>query len=149
MTKLERLMEQEWRKAHGSTLTVTRSNGPCVSVTIAAQDASRKAAAAARVVRTASDEAVFALFMERASAEKRARSEALVSNSANGLANSSARMDAISEQRLAVTAKYNAIQMRPVQLLMEGMVVARPGMRAGETDREWRIRITDPRCLLG
>jgi hypothetical protein len=84
MTKLECLMEQEWRKAHGSTLTVTRSNGPCVSVTIAAQDASRKAAQAARVAKDSADSLVLARFMQRAAVEKRERAIALVSHSVNG-----------------------------------------------------------------
>jgi hypothetical protein len=84
MTKLERLMEAEWRKAHGTPLTVTRTNGPCVSVTLAAQDASRKAAQAARAVKDASESLVLARFMERAAVEKRARAIALVSHSVNG-----------------------------------------------------------------
>jgi hypothetical protein len=84
MTKLERLMEEQWRKAHGTPLTVNRTNGPCVSVTIAAQDASRKAAQAARVAKDSADSLVLARFMQRAAVERRARTEALVSHSVNG-----------------------------------------------------------------
>jgi hypothetical protein len=116
MTKLERLMEEQWRKAHGTPLTVNRTNGPCVSVTLAAQDASRKAAQAARAVKDSADSLVLARFMQRAAVEKRARTEALVSHSIRGLENSTKRLDCITNDRLAVTARYNATENR-VQML--------------------------------
>jgi len=60
----------------------------------------------------ARSEVVFARFMARDAADKRVRCEALVSHSVNGLANSTAWLDAITEYRFAVMAAWNASQTR-------------------------------------